>query len=85
MAAYRSWWGHLSQPCYGLAVPQNADQLGDMADLARVYVGAVKAAQPVGPNLLVGASVFGSLLAALMVSQLEGEEERGFSAYAAVI
>lgn len=61
----------LSQPCYGLAMPQDADQLQSMADLARTYVKSVKVAQPVGPYLLVGCSVFGSLLASVMVSQLE--------------
>lgn len=63
--------GQLSQPCYGLAMPQDADRLQTVTDLARLYVASVKGVQPVGPYLLVGCSVFGSLLAGAMVSQLE--------------
>jgi len=61
----------LSQPCYGLALPQDADQLRSVPDLATAYVKAAKAIQGVGPYLIVGCSVFGSLVATSMVSQLE--------------
>ena len=61
----------LSQPCYGLALPQDADKLHSVPDLASAYVKAAKAIQGVGPYLIVGCSVFGSLVATSMVSLLE--------------
>lgn len=61
----------LPQPCYGLALLQDADKLHSVPDLASAYVKAAKAVQNVGPYLVVGCSVFGSLVATSMVSQLE--------------
>ncbi len=61
----------LSQPCYGLALPQDADQLHSVPDMASAYMNAAKAVQGMGPYLIVGCSVFGSLVATSLVSQLE--------------
>ena len=61
----------LAQPCYGLAMPQNCDQLDSLIDLAAVFVESMKAKQPVGPYLVVGCSVFGCMVATAMVLQLE--------------
>lgn len=52
-------------------MPQDADQLQTMPDLASVYVRAMRAVQPQRPYLLVGCSVFGSLVATAVVSHLE--------------
>lgn len=61
----------LQQPCYGLGMPQDCSGLQCVEDLAREYVERVTAVQPVGPYVLVGCSVFGSLIASAMASQLE--------------
>ena len=61
----------LSQPCYGLAMPQDADQLQTVPDLASACVKAMRGVQPQGPYLVVGCSVFGSLVATAVVSHLE--------------
>jgi len=71
----------LSQPCYGLALPQDADQFHSVPDLARAYVKAARDVQGVGPYLIVGCSVFGSLVATSMASQLE---RRGSTTYFAL-
>ena len=61
----------LHQPCYGLAMPQDCSKLHCLDDLAVAYLECVRALQPVGPYVLVGCSVVGSLLAAAMTSHLE--------------
>lgn len=61
----------LHQPCYGLAMPQDCSQLHCLDDLAVAYLECIRACQPVGPYVLVGCSVLGSLLAAAMTLHLE--------------
>ena len=60
----------LHQPCFGLAMPEDCSKLHCMDDLARAHLECVRRLQPVGPYVLVGCSVFGSLLASAMTSQL---------------
>lgn len=61
----------LHQPCFGLAMPEDCSELRCMDDLARVHLECIRRLQPVGPYVLVGCSVFGSLLASAMTSLLE--------------
>ena len=61
----------LHQPCFGLAMPEDCSELRCMDDLARVHLERIRRLQPVGPYVLVGCSVFGSLLASAMTSHLE--------------
>ena len=69
--AAHSLAGHLPQPCYGLALPQDCDQLESIADLAAQFLECVKARQSIGPYVIVGCSAFGSLVATAVVTQLE--------------
>lgn len=54
----------------------DADQCGSLAELAAHYVAAVRAVQPAGPYLLLGASMAGSALAHAMACALERAGER---------
>lgn len=61
----------LHQPCFGLAMPEDCSELRCMDDLATAHLECVRRLQPVGPYVLVGCSLFGSLLAAAMTFNLE--------------
>lgn len=66
----------LPLPVYGLAMGADADECGTLATLAAAYASAVKAVEPAGPYLLLGASVAGSALAHAMACSLEARGER---------
>ena len=52
-------------------MPRDCKGLQSVDNLAREYLERVMAVQPLGPYVIVGCSVFGSLIASAMTSQLE--------------
>ena len=61
----------LHQPCYGLAMPQDCSGLHSIEGLAERYLQRIVAVQGMGPYVLVGCSVVGSLVASAVTRQLE--------------